>query len=439
MSVAAIEASIWGMRIGVVAPAARARAYTFQYYPDWLNRGIDLAPLHMPVGNHVDLWTFREAPPSFQGLPGLLADALPDSFGNRLINAWMSGRGIDPNSVTVLDRLAYMGKRGMGALEFEPAEGPKPEASQPLEMRHLVEEARRVVRGTIGNDAAAQAALANLIQVGTSAGGARPKAVIALQPSTHEIRSGQFEVPAGFEHWLVKFDGIGPDLDLGVTKEYGRIEYAYHLMATAGAGITMAPCRLLEENGRAHFMTRRFDRQGNLKHHLQSLGALDHLDYQQTETNAYEQLFLACKALHLDDDGLAEAFRRMAFNVMSRNCDDHVKNFAFRLIRSGAWELAPAYDIIHAYNPESRWTRRHQMSVNRKFEQIGWDDLMTIARRFSVPAAAEILGRVRAALESWAQFARQAGLSDAARDRIARDFELLGPPVGKPALRRRRP
>src|SRR5665213_2726727 len=267
---------------------------------------------------------------SYQRLPGLLADALPDRFGNALIDAWMAKRGIERDSITALDRLAYMGRRGLGALEFYPATGSATESQKPLEMMELVEEARRVVRGDLAGDAHAVAALANIIRVGTSAGGARAKAVIAWNPRTEEIRSGQFNVPEGFEHWLLKFDGVGEDHALGTSGDYGRIEYAYHLMAKR-AGVTMEPCRLLRENGRAHFMTRRFDRDGDGKHHIQSLCALQHLDYNQRATHGYEQYFMVICNLGLGDDSLQQAFRRMAFNVMARNCDDHTKNFGFRL------------------------------------------------------------------------------------------------------------
>jgi serine/threonine-protein kinase HipA len=267
----------------------------------------------------------------------------------------MAERGVAKSEVTALDRLAYMGKRGLGALEFRPARGAHSESAAPLEMQSLVEEARRLVSGSFHGDREAQAALANIMRVGTSAGGARAKAVIAWNPKTDEIRSGQFEAAPGFEHWLLKFDGMGPDRELGTQlvkgASYGRIEYAYHRMALA-AGIAMEPCRLLEENDRAHFMTRRFDREvvngETIKHHLQTLCALDQLDFRQRATHSYSQLFMAIARLKLGDAATGQAFRRMAFNVMASNCDDHTKNFSFRLKQGGTWELAPAYDLIHA-------------------------------------------------------------------------------------------
>jgi serine/threonine-protein kinase HipA len=361
---------------------------------------------------------------SFHGLPGLLADTLPDAFGNALIDAWMARHGVAPAAITALDRLAYMGKRGMGALEFRPARGSHNESAEPLQMKSLVEAARSVIQGDLSDDAHAQAALANIIRVGTSAGGARAKAVVAWNPETDELRSGQFDVASGFEHWLLKFDGVGKDMELGTGADYSRIEYAYHLMARA-AGIAMEPCRLLEENGRAHFMTRRFDRDGNRKHHVQSLCAMQHLDYNQRGTHAYEQLFLVATQLQLGDDALTEIFRRMAFNVMARNCDDHTKNHAFLLREGGHWELAPAYDVTHAYNPNGEWTYQHLMSVNGKFDGITRDDLMTVAKRFGVVGARDALAQVREAVGQWVDFSGQAGLGESEVRAVAADHRPL--------------
>jgi serine/threonine-protein kinase HipA len=281
---------------------------------------------------------------TFHRLPGMLADALPDAFGNALIDAWMAQHGMEKSAVTPLDRLAYMGRRGMGALEFKPARGSHRESAAPLEMKSLVEEARKLIEGDLTRDAHAQAALDNIIHVGISAGGARAKAVIAWNPKINIIRSGQFDAAEGFEHWLLKFDGVGKDFDLGTGADYGRIEYAYYLMAKQ-AGIDMHACRLLEENGRAHFMTRRFDRDvvsgQTIKHHVQTLCAMDHLDFKQRSTHAYAQLFMVVSQLKLGDGALDQVFRRMAFNVMARNCDDHTKNFSFLLKQGGNWELAP--------------------------------------------------------------------------------------------------
>ena len=316
----------------------------------------------------------------------------------------------------------------MGALEFKPAHGSHRESSAPLEMKSLVEEARKLIEGSFSVDAEAQAALANILRVGTSAGGARAKAVIAWNPETNLIRSGQFDVAPGFEHWMLKFDGMGKDAELGTGADYGRIEYAYYLMAKR-AGIEMSPCRLLEENGRAHFMTRRFDREvvngSTIKHHMQTLCAMEHLDFKQRGTHAYAQLFMVVIRLRLGDAAVGQVFRRMAFNVMARNCDDHTKNFAFRLKQGQSWELAPAYDVTHAYNPKGQWTYQHLMSMNGKFNDITRDDLLMEADRFEVRRPRDLLADVRTALENWPDFARQAGLSGAILDRVAADFHLL--------------
>jgi serine/threonine-protein kinase HipA len=321
-----------------------------------------------------------------------------------------------------------MAKRGTGALEFWPSRGPTHETSTPVELQSLVEDARKLIQGDLTHDAHARAALANLIHVGTSAGGARAKAVIAWNPVTNEIRSGQFDAPDGFEHWLLKLDGVGKDSELGTGADYGRIEYAYHLMAKQ-AGVEMSPCRLLEENGRAHFMTRRFDREEiggkTVKHHMQTLCAMDHLDYKQRGTHAYAQLFMVLDRLKLGDAALEQTFRRMAFNVMARNCDDHTKNFAFRLKQGGDWELSPAYDVTHAYNPKGEWTYQHLMSVNGKFDEITRDDLLAEADRFLVPYRKEALADVRAAVENWPEFAKEAGLSKTVAERVEKDFRIV--------------
>ena len=425
MSVPAIEVRIWGQQVGAVAPDPKAGCYAFEYAPSWQRKRIELAPLTMPVDTVSAIYLFPSLPePSFKRLPGLLADALPDDFGNALIDAWMARRGIGKDAISTLDRLAYMGRRGMGALEFKPAQGSHSESAEPLQMKLLVEAARSVMRGDLTDDSHAQAALASIIRVGTSAGGARAKAVVAWNPNTDELRSGQFDVAPGFEHWLLKFDGVGKDLELGTGAHYGRIEYAYHRMARA-AGIAMEDCRLLQENGRAHFMTRRFDRDGNAKHHVQTLCAMQHVDYKQRGTHAYEQLFLVAMQLRLGDDALDEAFRRMAFNVMARNCDDHTKNFGFRMKQGGEWQLTPAYDVTHAYNPKGEWTYQHLMSVNGKFDGIDRTDLLYVAERFGVRRPKDLLAQVRAAVAGWAGFANAAGLAAVDAEGVAGDHRLL--------------
>jgi len=425
MAPAIIEVRIWGKRVGAVALDPNLGSYVFEYAPAWRKSRIDLAPLMMPVIAASPSFAFpglsRE---SFKGLPGLLADALPDDFGNELIDAWMSQRGVGKNAVTTLDRLAYMGKRGMGAMEFRPAKGSHSESNAPLQMKELVETARKVINADLSTDDVAQAALANIIRVGTSAGGARAKAVVAWNPTTEEIRSGQFDVDPGFEHWLIKFDGVGKDLELGSSLSYGRIEYAYHLMALA-AGLDMSPCRLLIENGRAHFMTKRFDRYNNQKHHIQSLCAMQHMDYKQRATHAYESLFITAGRLQLNGSDNEQLFLRMAFNVVARNCDDHTKNFAFMLKEDKPWQLAPAYDITYAHNPKGEWTYQHLMSINGKFDGALREDLLAVANRFSVPAAPALIDQVNHAVRRWREFTDLAGLRGEDVPRIAENHRLL--------------
>lgn len=423
--VQAIEVRIWGKTVGAVALAPNLGYYAFEYDSRFVKSGIELAPLTMPLAEAREPFVFVDLPElSFKRLPAMLADALPDDFGNALIDAWMAGKGIDKARVTPLDRLAYMGKRGMGALEFKPARTPAIAGSTAIKLSRLVESARQAVHGELGSDQLAKAALAQIIQVGTSAGGARAKAAIAWNPATDEIRPGQFDVESGFEHWLLKFDGMGADKELGGTQDYGRIEYAYYLMASA-AGIEMSPCRLLEENGRAHFMTRRFDRQGNNKHHLQSLCAMAHLDYKQKASHDYSQLLQTIIRLGLDYAHLEEAFRRMAFNVMAANCDDHTKNISFMLREGARWELTPAYDVTHAFNPAGEWTWQHLMAVNGKFTNIARTDLLAVAARFGIGSAPKVLKQVKEAVAAWPDFASQAGVKQNETKRIVEHHSLL--------------
>ncbi len=416
--VQAIEVRIWGQRVGAVAFDPKLNYYAFEYEPKFARQKIELAPLTMPLSNS-EPFVFTELPEqTFKRLPALLADALPDKFGNVLIDAWMAQRGVDKDRVTALDRLGYMGKRGLGALEFRPAHGSNTESKTVIQLSKLVEEARLAVQGELSDDSHAKAALSQIIRVGTSAGGARAKAVIAWNPKTDEVRAGQFDVLPDFEHWLLKFDGFDKQTDgLGLSQNYGRIEYAYFLMARQ-AGITMSDCRLLEENGRAHFMTRRFDRDNNTKHHLQTLCAMTHLDYNQVATHDYNQLFQTIQRLDLGYIALEEAFRRMTFNVMAMNCDDHTKNFSFILRQKETWALAPAYDMTLEFDPKSKWVSQHLMSVNGKFQEITRDDLLHVADRFSIGNAERILETVREAVQAWAKFAESAQVSPAEIERI---------------------
>ncbi len=414
-----VEVRAWGRTVGAVAPSGRRGAYAFEYDPGWVRGGIQLAPVLMPLGRAV--FTFPGLnEDTYQGLPPMLADALPDRFGNTLVDAWMARNGIPRERVTALDRLAYLGSRGMGALEFVPEREPDLPPPTALDLSDLVVSARRAVEGTLATEDESKAALRRIIDVGTSAGGARAKAIVNIDPATDEIRSGHLPPAPGFEPWLIKFDGVGADSQLGPGREYGRVEYAYSLMARA-AGIRMSPTRLLEENGRAHFLTRRFDRERDgTRLHLQSLCATDGLDFNAIGANDYSQYFERVRALA--PDGMEEAFRRMVFNVAAANCDDHTKNVAFLMTPEGEWGLAPAYDVTHAYNPDSRWLRQHLMAVGGRFSDISRADLVAVGERFDVPGITAIFSEVNAALASWPEFAASAGLHSEHADAVAADF-----------------
>lgn len=412
---------LWGRTIGAVSEAPDRDYAAFQYTPEFAASRYEVSPIVMPLSNRV--YTFPELPrESFHGLPGLLADSLPDRFGNALIDAWLAVQGRSPASFGPVERLCYVGTRGMGALEFEPATGPDPRDGDRVEVEALVKLAgevltsRRDMRGSF-EGADRRGALADILRVGTSAGGARAKAVIAWNPQTNEVRSGQVDGMDGFEHWLIKFDGVAGnrDKELEDPKGYGAIEYAYHLMAVA-AGIAMSECRLLEENGRRHFMSRRFDRLANGgKLHMQTLGALAHFDFNQAGAYSYEQAMLLMRRLGLGMDAIEQQFRRMVFNIVARNQDDHVKNIAFLMDRTGAWSLAPAYDVTYSYNPGGRWTSRHQMTMNGKGDGFTIEDFEAAGRAVSLKRgrAREILDELSDVVARWPGFASEASVDAA--------------------------
>ena len=423
-----VEVLAWGQTVGAVALDPRSGYYVFEYVPSWRRSGVELAPTTMPTATarHV----FPALPPvTFHRLPALLADALPDDFGNALTTAYLVNAGVDRGSITPLDRLAYLGNRGTGALEFRPARGPRSRKPTAVALSELVTAARSAVTGAFNTGTGITEALAHLIAVGTSAGGARAKAVISWNPDTDEVRSGQMGADPGFQQWLVKLDGVGPDHDLGESADYGRIEYAYHRMARA-AGITMSECRLLHEGGRAHFMTRRFDRRPDgTKVHMQTLCALAHLDFRQIGVHDYAELFDLIDRLDLGPDARAEAFRRMVFNVAAANCDDHTKNVSFLLEPGGGWEVSPAYDMTHAHSPTSTWTAQHLMAVNGRRVGITGDDLSVVADRFAVPGSRPIVAQVLDAIASWSEFAQQAGVGATAADEVGRDLAVWSKPL----------
>lgn len=400
-----LKVSAWGHLVGYLAPGG-SRAYAFEYDPTWRQHGIELAPILMPLRPSRPVFQFPHLPAeTFHGLPPTFADSAPDRFGNAIITAALQREGVDVSRVSFLDRLAYVGRRGMGALTFEPDLGPVSHSPTPVELSELVEAARGALVGTLEPGEARTAAMAQLVQVGTSAGGARAKAVIAWDRASNEMRAGNLPVPDRFEQWLLKLDGV-EDVTLGGSRGFGRVEYAYHAMAVH-AGVTMSECRLLEEGGRAHFMTKRFDRSGpGQRLHVQSLCGLAAIDFNAVGVNDYGSLFDAVGRLDLGDDALAQTFRRMVFNVLASNNDDHAKNFAFLMDAEGTWSLAPAYDLTYSYSPSSHWVSRHLTSVNGKFDGITERDMMDVATRFGVPGARAIIRDVEDAVARWPEFAR---------------------------------
>lgn len=429
------EVQLWGRTIGAVSLEDGRDVAAFEYDREFAGSGIELSPLVMPLSGQV--YQFPALPRNtFHGLPGLLADSLPDKFGNALIDAWLATQGRPAESFNAVERLCYTGKRGMGALEFAPALGPKPRKATKIEVDALVRLAGEVLthRGDLKGHFHAsgkEKALRDILRVGTSAGGARAKAVIAWNRETNEVRSGQIAAGEGFEYWLLKFDGVAgnKDKEMEDPKGYGTIEYAYSLMAKA-AGIEMTECRLLEENGRRHFMTRRFDRlAGGEKLHMQSLGGLAHFDFNQAGAYAYEQALLAIRRLGLPMAAVEQQFRRMVFNIVARNQDDHVKNIAFLMNKRGEWSLAPAFDVTYSYNPSGSWTATHQMTLNGKRDGFTLED-------FELGAKAALMKRGRAeailveevaAVKRWPEFATEAGLSDEWRDNIQKTHRLTFP------------
>ena len=419
------EVRLWGETAGAVSLADGATVADFEFDGRFAKRGLEVAPLTMPLSSRVYRFPALR-PESFHGLPGLLADLLPDRFGNALIDAWLARQGRLPDSFSAVERLCYVGRRGMGALEFHPALGPRPTAAARLQVANLVELAAAALDRRRALNAGGNAALRQILRVGTSAGGARPKAVISWNPLSGEVRSGDVPAPPGFEHWLIKLDGVagvdaGVDEGVVASQGYGAIEYAYHLMAK-DAGLTMTECRLLEEGGRRHFMTRRFDRlPDGGKLHMQSLGGMAHFDFNAPGAHAYEQALLVIRRLGLGMGALRQQYRRMVFNIMARNQDDHVKNIAFLMDQRGGWALAPAYDVTYAWQPAGRWTAAHQMTLNGKRDGFTVDDFLQCADHASIgrAQATAICRAVAGAVSRWPECAEQANVAPARRDAIA--------------------
>lgn len=424
---------LWGEQIGAVLLEPGEETAVFQYARAFAASGIQLSPLTMPLQS--EPYSFPELPyKSFKGLPGLLADSLPDKYGNALIDAWLARRGREPQSANAIERLCYMGKRGTGALEFGPVEGPEPTADEEIQVGELVELASKILAERDGfattlASGSEEDGLLEILSVGMSAGGARAKAAIAWNPETNEVRSGQVDAPAGFEHWLLKFDGVKNNRDkerFADPEGYGAIEYAYSLMAVA-AGVEMSRCRLFPENGRRHFMTRRFDRPtGSAKLHMQSLAALQHYDFNDSRAYSYEQVLMTIRKLGLSMEVVEQQFRRMAFNLIARNQDDHVKNIAFLMDRGGDWSLSPAFDVTYNYKADGEWTARHQMSVNGKRDSFVLDDLLQCADMVSMQRARAraIVEDVAVAVADWPSYAGRAEVPDPKVSEIEESLRL---------------
>jgi len=409
---------LWGRDIGAVTWLPERNLGVFQYTPEFADSAIEVAPLVMPLTD------FPYEFPSlsfdtFRGLPGMLSDSLPDKFGNALIDAWLSQQGRESGTFTPVERLCYVGTRGMGAMEFKPAIKGSPTSARQIEIDSLVSLINRVLDDRVSvsgklSGADDQRVIEDILRVGTSAGGARAKALLAWNAETGEFRSGQAPSSDGYGHWLMKFDGIhGKDKELADPQGFGRIEYAYFLMAQA-CGVDMAECRLFEEGGRAHFMTRRFDRtEAGDKMHMQSLCAMMHYDFNMAGAYGYEQALQTIRRLQLPMHDVDQQIRRAYLNILARNQDDHVKNIAFLMDRKGVWRLSPAYDVAFSFNPSGAWTSTHQMSMNGKRDNFAIDDLLTFAAVSGMKKirAKKILTEISQAVANWLSFAKEAGIS----------------------------
>jgi len=401
--------NLFGQRMGTFRWDDRYQTVQFEYDRDFVGHGWEPSPLMMPV-REGRIYSFtglnRE---TYMGLPGMLADSLPDTYGRALFDRWLALTG--RTSGNPVETLCFLGRRCMGAMEFEPAIEAGYNPDQRFEIDSLVDVAREALsnKATFGvnlNDDK-KAAIAEILRLGTSAGGQRAKAIIAYNKATGEVRSGQVEAPAGFDYYLIKLDGVSAQADFRETENYGRLEYSFYKLATA-CGIDMTECSLLEENGRAHFMTRRFDREGGRKVHMQTLCGMAHYDFRLLRAYSYEQAFGVMRALRLPYSDAQEMFRRIVFNVIVRNQDDHTKNISFLMGEDGRWRLSPAYDMGYAYNPQGGWTAMHQMSVNGKYDKITRDDLLALATANNIKNPSEIIEEVQETASRWTEIAREA-------------------------------
>ncbi len=417
------DIKIWDEFVGAVAWGQSTQTATFEYDSKFITKDWDLAPLKMSLNNSDRVFEFPElrGTSTFKGLPGMLADVLPDRYGNQLINSWLTRLGRPENSYNPVELLCFIGTRAMGALELTPPVFKSHDRTFNIELDNLVEVTQRMLtkRERFETNLAAneEAAMWEILRVGTSAGGARPKAIIAYNEKTKQVKSGQTKAPKGFSHWLIKLDGVD-ESQFGKTHGYGRVEMAYYEMAIA-CGIEMMESRLFEEKGRSHFMTRRFDREGSeIKHHVQTLCAMQHYDYNEIRSYSYEQLFQTMRLLRLPYPQAEQLYRRMVFNVLAQNCDDHTKNFAFILKKDEEWKLAPAYDMCHAYRPGSDWVNQHALSINGKRTNITKHDLLSLAKSMNIKKAVSIIDNVDSVVSKWPEFAEQVNVNPELRDAI---------------------
>lgn len=399
--------NIFGQRVGAVAWDPDTEIASFEYDPKFNLDKLPIAPIKMPNANRIYSFPEHRANETFKGMPGLLADALPDRYGKDLINAWLARQGRPDDSLNPVELLCFIGKRGMGALEFEPVMG-KESPSYDIELSDLIETTKALLSNkenfTIQTQKNMEDVMMDVLKMGTSAGGARPKAIIAYNEKTGQIKSGQTLADEGFEHWLIKFDEVS-DVQFGESKGYGRVEMAYYKMAT-DFGIDIMESRLIEENKRVHFMTKRFDRiRGNQKLHSQTLCALQHYDFANITSYSYEQIFQTMRQLRLTYAEAEQMYKRMVFNVIARNCDDHTKNFSFLMNAEGVWKLAPAYDVCFAYRPDSKWVSQHNLSINGKRKEFTRKDLLTIAEQNSIRNPDGIINSCIEVVSNWKNYA----------------------------------
>lgn len=410
------EVYLWGTRIGIIHQNISKAYATFEYDADFVNSGIEVSPLRMPLGKNIYEFPALVGDP-FYGMPGLVADSLPDRFGNAVIEQWLMSLGKSLSDFTAIDRLCYTGKRGMGALEYIPASADIKDIDENINVREMVKFASYVLsnRENISLNANDSLTYSQLVQVGSSAGGARAKALIAWNENTNEVRSGQMQLGPGYDYWLMKFDNVSKNGDHGLEDkpEYTLIEYAYYLMAKS-CGITMNECRIYNSDGDHHFMTKRFDRKNGKKLHMQSLGALAHISYQEPGVCGYELAAMYMKEIGLSYKEIEQFYRRMVFNCLAVNQDDHVKNISFIMDKSGKWMLSPAYDITFSYNPTNKWLRAHQMTVNGKATEIALSDLLSAGEKMGIKGrrCKDIISEIVASVSDFVTYAEQAGIKE---------------------------